>query len=42
MSAVIEVHDFSKNYGRMQAIDSISFTLEEDRIHGLLGRNRTG
>lgn len=25
MSAVIEVHDLSKSYGQMQAIDGISF-----------------
>ncbi|PPF41520.1 ABC transporter ATP-binding protein [Rathayibacter sp. AY1A2] len=42
MSAVIEVHDLTKNYGRMRAIDGIGFALEENRIHGLLGRNGAG
>jgi ABC-2 type transport system ATP-binding protein len=42
MSAVIEVEDLSKHYGRMQAVDGVSFTLEENRIHGLLGRNGAG
>ncbi|PPF19801.1 MULTISPECIES: ABC transporter ATP-binding protein [unclassified Rathayibacter] len=42
MSAVIEVHDLTKNYGRMRAVDAIGFALEENRIHGLLGRNGAG
>ncbi|PPF09546.1 ABC transporter ATP-binding protein [Rathayibacter rathayi] len=42
MSAVIEVHDLRKHYGRMRAIDGIDFELEENRIHGLLGRNGAG
>ncbi|AND17220.1 ABC transporter ATP-binding protein [Rathayibacter tritici] len=42
MSAVIEVHDLSKHYGRMRAVDGIGFELEENRIHGLLGRNGAG
>ncbi|PPH00789.1 ABC transporter ATP-binding protein [Rathayibacter sp. AY1G1] len=42
MSAVIEVHDLTKNYGRMRAVDGIGFALEENRIHGLLGRNGAG
>jgi ABC-2 type transport system ATP-binding protein len=42
MSAVIEVEDLTKHYGRMQAVDGVSFTLEANRIHGLLGRNGAG
>ncbi|PPH77928.1 MULTISPECIES: ABC transporter ATP-binding protein [unclassified Rathayibacter] len=42
MSAVIEVHDLTKHYGRMRAVDGIGFALEENRIHGLLGRNGAG
>ncbi|PPF28140.1 MULTISPECIES: ABC transporter ATP-binding protein [unclassified Rathayibacter] len=42
MSAVIEVHDLTKTYGRMRAVDGIGFALEENRIHGLLGRNGAG
>ncbi|PPI39242.1 MULTISPECIES: ABC transporter ATP-binding protein [unclassified Rathayibacter] len=42
MSAVIEVHDLTKHYGRMRAVDGVGFALEENRIHGLLGRNGAG
>ncbi|PPI21262.1 ABC transporter ATP-binding protein [Rathayibacter sp. AY1B5] len=42
MSAVIEVNDLTKHYGRMRAVDGIGFALEENRIHGLLGRNGAG
>ncbi|KZX22329.1 ABC transporter family protein [Rathayibacter tanaceti] len=42
MSAVIEVHDLSKHYGRMRAVDGVGLALEENRIHGLLGRNGAG
>lgn len=42
MSAVIEVSGLSKHYGGMHAVDDVSFTLEENRIHGLLGRNGAG
>ncbi|QHC70982.1 ABC transporter ATP-binding protein [Rathayibacter sp. VKM Ac-2801] len=42
MSAVVEVEDLTKHYGRMQAVDGVSFSLEENRIHGLLGRNGAG
>ncbi|PPG49191.1 ABC transporter ATP-binding protein [Rathayibacter sp. AY2B3] len=42
MSAVIEVNDLTKHYGRMRAVDGIGFALEENRIDGLLGRNGAG
>lgn len=42
MSAVIEVAGLSKHYGSMHAVSDVSFTLEENRIHGLLGRNGAG
>jgi ABC-2 type transport system ATP-binding protein len=42
MSAVIEVADLSKHYGKVRAVDGVSFTLDENRIYGLLGRNGAG
>jgi ABC-2 type transport system ATP-binding protein len=47
MSAVIEVRSLSKHYGgerggRVHAVEDVSFSLEENRIHGLLGRNGAG
>jgi len=46
MSAVIRVEGLSKSYGRganaVHAVADASFALEENRIHGLLGRNGAG
>ncbi|CAN5514577.1 hypothetical protein BH09ACT4_BH09ACT4_22020 [soil metagenome] len=42
MSAVVEVATLSKHYGKVHAVDGVSFTLEENRIYGLLGRNGAG
>ncbi|WP_230671756.1 ABC transporter ATP-binding protein [Rathayibacter sp. Leaf248] len=42
MSAVIEVAGLSKHYGSMHAVHDVSFALDENRIHGLLGRNGAG
>lgn len=42
MTTVVEVTDLTKTYGRVRAVDGVSFTLEQDRIYGLLGRNGAG
>jgi len=42
MSAVAEVVDLTKHYGKVHAVESVSFTLDENRIYGLLGRNGAG
>jgi ABC-2 type transport system ATP-binding protein len=42
MTTVAEVHDLAKHYGKVHAVDGVSFTLEQDRIYGLLGRNGAG
>jgi len=46
MSAVIRVEGLSKSYGRganaVHAVADARFALEENRIHGLLGRNGAG
>jgi ABC-2 type transport system ATP-binding protein len=41
MSA-IRATGLTKRYGSLAAVDSVDFTLEPDRIHGLLGRNGAG
>ena len=42
MSAMIEVDDLTKYYGRTLALDRASFTVEEGRIVGFLGPNGAG
>ena len=42
MSAIIETSGLTKRYGRVNAVDDVSITLEEGGIHGLLGRNGAG
>jgi ABC-2 type transport system ATP-binding protein len=42
VSTVVEVHDLSKRFGPVRAVESVSFRLEENRIYGLLGRNGAG
>src|SRR5690625_1167794 len=38
----IEVNDLCKKFGQKYAIDHVSFTFEEPKIYGLLGRNGAG
>ncbi|SHG79167.1 ABC transporter ATP-binding protein [Ornithinibacillus halophilus] len=38
----IEVKNLAKKYGNNEALKGISFTLEEPKIYGLLGRNGAG
>jgi ABC-2 type transport system ATP-binding protein len=42
MTAVAEVQGLTKRYGRVSAVEDVSFTLTENRIYGLLGRNGAG
>jgi ABC-2 type transport system ATP-binding protein len=42
MTAVIEVTGLTKSFGSVDAVDDISFTVEQDKIYGLLGRNGAG
>jgi ABC-2 type transport system ATP-binding protein len=42
MSKIVEAEGLTKRFGELTAIDSISFTLEADKIYGLLGRNGSG
>lgn len=42
MNPIIEVKNFSKKYGDFQAVDDISFTVEEGSIFAFLGPNGAG
>jgi ABC-2 type transport system ATP-binding protein len=42
MSTIVTVRDVSKRFGRVQALDDISFELRRNGIYGLLGRNGAG
>ncbi|MFE7200002.1 ABC transporter ATP-binding protein [Pseudonocardia alni] len=39
---VIAMHGVTKRFGDVTALDDVTFRLEENRIHGLLGRNGAG
>lgn len=38
----VEVKNITKRYGHTKALDEVSFTLDEPKIYGLLGRNGAG
>ena len=38
----IEARGIGKSYGSIRALDDVGFTLEENKIYGLLGRNGAG
>lgn len=42
MTAAIEVTGLTRRFGSLAAVDDVSFTVEEGRIYGLLGRNGAG
>ncbi len=39
---VVRASGLTKRYGNFTAVDGVDFTLEQDRIYGLLGRNGAG
>ncbi|OAB39524.1 ABC transporter ATP-binding protein [Paenibacillus glacialis] len=42
MSTVIEVKGLTKTYGKVAAVQDVSFSIESNKIYGLLGRNGAG
>lgn len=42
MNNVIEVRNLDKVYGEFKAVNNANFTIEENKIYGLLGRNGAG
>ena len=39
---ILEVKNLAKNYGGVQAVDGVSFTVERGSITGLIGPNGAG
>ncbi|SMQ61830.1 ABC transporter ATP-binding protein [Agreia sp. VKM Ac-1783] len=42
MSAVVEVSHLTRRFGDTTAVDDVSFSVQKNTIHGLLGRNGAG
>jgi ABC-2 type transport system ATP-binding protein len=42
VSAVVEVTGLGKRFGQLAAVDNATFSIEENRVYGLLGRNGAG
>lgn len=42
MTTIVEVSGLTKRFGKVTAVDDVSFALSEGGIHGLLGRNGAG
>jgi ABC-2 type transport system ATP-binding protein len=42
MTTVIEVTGLTKTFGKLSAVNDVSFSIEENKIYGLLGRNGAG
>lgn len=42
MSNVVEVRNLTRSYGRVMAVNQVSFAIEANKIYGLLGRNGAG
>lgn len=38
----IEIKELTKNFGEMKALDQVSLSLEQGKIHGIIGRNGSG
>ncbi len=41
-TAIVQVSNVTKKYRELTALDGVSFTLEQNKIYGLLGRNGAG
>ena len=42
MESIIEVKNLTKKYGKLVAVDNVSFEVEKGEIFGLLGENGAG
>lgn len=39
---MLVIQDLSKHFGGLKALDRVGFTIEEGRIHGIIGPNGSG
>ena len=42
MNEILSIQNLSKNYGRILAVDDLSFTVEKGTVYGILGPNGSG
>ncbi len=42
MSKIVEVRDLTKSFGHVTAVNQVSFSVEAEKVYGLLGRNGAG
>ena len=42
MNEILSIQNLSKNYGRIKAVDDLSFTVERGTVYGILGPNGSG
>lgn len=42
MSTILNVTDLTKNFGRLTAVDTLSFRIEKGNVYGILGPNGSG
>ncbi len=42
MNTVVDVRQLTKSYGHLTAVNQVSFSIEAEKIYGLLGRNGAG
>jgi ABC-2 type transport system ATP-binding protein len=42
MGKVVELNRLVKSYGDVKAVNNVSFSMDEEKIYGLLGRNGAG
>ncbi len=42
MNTILNVTDLSKNFGRLTAVDTLSFRIEKGNVYGILGPNGSG
>ena len=38
----LEIKSLSKNYGKKEILDNVSYTFESNKIYGIVGRNGVG
>lgn len=42
MEEILSIQNLSKNYGKIKAVDDLSFTVEKGTVYGILGPNGSG